>query len=344
MKEKERVAYLDCLRCFAIFLVIVLHVLVPVVSNTGLYGAPSWELCVVLDAFTRVGVPLFFMLSGWLMLSRDSTREIGAFYRKNLPKLLLPLLVWNGIYYLWNAGGEGGGLSLEEFLAGLLNQGHGYHMWFIYTLLGVYLLCPYIKRIADGCSGRQLLLLVVIILIPTTLQPILNLTQPVYLNLFPPMLEGYLGYFLVGYYLGGHPLGPWARYALYLLGLAAFLIAAVGNLAAASPKEILLPFNGGYRLNHYLTAAAVFVLVRTLFEAHRERLAPMTAPLASLSSRVSGVYWVHALALAAVTRAVGADLTVLEFVGVRLAAACGLSLLFAALASRLPGPVRRALM
>ena len=71
MKEKERVAYLDCLRCFAIFLVIVLHVLVPVVSNTGLYGVPSWELCVVLDAFTRVGVPLFFMLSSRRVLQEE---------------------------------------------------------------------------------------------------------------------------------------------------------------------------------------------------------------------------------------------------------------------------------
>ena len=58
---RERIAYLDFLRCLAIFLVILLHTLVPVVTNTGVYGVPSWKLCVALDAFTRVGVPLFFM-------------------------------------------------------------------------------------------------------------------------------------------------------------------------------------------------------------------------------------------------------------------------------------------
>ena len=96
---RERMTYLDCLRCLAIFLVIRLHTLVPVVTNTGVYGVPSWKLCVALDAFTRVGVPLFFMLSGYLMLSREGTRQFAAFYRKNLPKLGIPLVVWNLIYY-----------------------------------------------------------------------------------------------------------------------------------------------------------------------------------------------------------------------------------------------------
>lgn len=92
---RQRAAYLDFLRCFAIFSVLLLHTLVPVVTNTGVCGAPSWKLCVALDALTRVGVPLFFMLSGYLMLSREGTRQIGPFYRKNLPKLGIPLVVWN---------------------------------------------------------------------------------------------------------------------------------------------------------------------------------------------------------------------------------------------------------
>ena len=71
---RQRAAYLDFLRCFAIFSVLLLHTLVPVVTNTGVYGAPSWKLCVALDALTRVGVPLFFMLSGYLMLSREIGR------------------------------------------------------------------------------------------------------------------------------------------------------------------------------------------------------------------------------------------------------------------------------
>ena len=340
---RQRVAYLDFLRCFAIFLVLLLHTLVPVVTNTGVYGAPSWKLCVALDAFTRVGVPLFFMLSGYLMLSRESTRQTEAFYRKNLPKLLIPLAVWNLIYYVQLLGKNGEPFRLSRFFAGLLNQGHGYHMWFIYTLLGIYLLCPYLKRMVDGCSWNQILLLVGIVLIPTTLQPMLNLMQPVYINLFGPLMEGYLGYFLLGYWLGNQSLSPRARYLLYALGIAWYLIALWGNLDQASPQSILLPFNGGYRLHHYFTTAAVFVLVRTFFEAHQAALAPLSGPLAWLSSRVFGVYWVHVLVLDLATASLGGGYGILAFVGLRLGITVVVSLAAAALVSYLPG-VRRLLM
>ena len=215
---RQRAAYLDFLRCFAIFSVLLLHTLVPVVTNTGVCGAPSWKLCVALDALTRVGVPLFFMLSGYLMLSREGTRQIGPFYRKNLPKLGIPLVVWNLIYYGGSLLMRGETFRLRDFLAGLLNQGHSYHMWFVYTLLGIYLLCPFLKRMTEGCSGNQLLLLVGIILFPTAIQPILNLAQPVYIHLFGPLMEGYLGYFLLGYWLGGRKLTPRARRLVYVLG------------------------------------------------------------------------------------------------------------------------------
>lgn len=225
---------------------------------------------------------------------------------------------------------------LRDFLAGLLNQGHGYHMWFVYTLLGIYLLCPFLKRMTEGCTGSQLLLLVGIILFPTAIQPILNLAQPVYIHLFGPLMEGYLGYFLLGYWLGGRKLTPKARRLLYILGAAAYLIAFLGNLRQASPQSIPLPFNGGYRLHHYFTAAAVFVLVRTFFEDHAKVEAALSAPLAWLSNRVFGIYWVHVLVLEAVTRTAGAQMSILMFVGGRLGLTVLISLLFAAVVSKIP--------
>ena len=157
-----------------------------------------------------------------------------------------------------------------------------------------------------------------------------------YIHLFGPLMEGYLGYFLLGYWLGGRKLTPRARRLLYVLGAAAYLIAALGNLRQASPQSILLPFNGGYRLHHYFTAAAVFVLVRTFFENHAKAEAALSAPLAWLSNRVFGIYWVHVLVLEAVTRTAGAQMSILMFVGVRLGLTVLISLLFAAVVSKIP--------
>ena len=192
----------------------------------------------------------------------------------------------------------------------------------------------------DSCSWNQLLLLVGIILLPTTFQPLLNLLQPVYINLFGPLMEGYLGYFLLGYWLGSQRLSPRGRLLLYCLSIAGYCIAVLGNLAEASPQGILLPFNGGYRLHHYFTAAAVFVLVHTAFEGRAKAAASLSGPLAWLSSRVFGVYWVHVLVLEGVTRAVGSQMTILQFVGIRLGLTVVLSFAFAAAATKIPGVCR----
>ena len=75
---RERIPYLDALRCLAIFLVVLLHNDAPVVVNTACYGRPSWYLCMFLDGAVRLGVPLFFMISGSLLLSRPEAAELVA--------------------------------------------------------------------------------------------------------------------------------------------------------------------------------------------------------------------------------------------------------------------------
>ena len=129
---------------------------------------------------------------------------------------MIPLTVWSIIYYVAEACYRQHPTDLHDFLSRFLNQGVTYHMWFVYTLLGIYLLCPVLKRMVDQCTLRQLVFLWVLILFPTTLRPILNHILPVYIHLFNPLLEGYIGYFLLGYLLGGAEFPKASRVLIYL--------------------------------------------------------------------------------------------------------------------------------
>ena len=168
---RERIPYLDALRCLAIFLVVLLHNDAPVVVNTACYGRPSWYLCMFLDGAVRLGVPLFFMISGCLLLGGPETAEPAAFYRKKLPRLLAPLAVWNVIYHWTNAWQFHTDTGLLALLQKAFNRGTGYHMWYMYVLLGLYLLCPFLKRMVDGCTPRQLSALAGICLLYTSPSP-----------------------------------------------------------------------------------------------------------------------------------------------------------------------------
>lgn len=340
---KQRILYLDFLRCLAIIFVIILHSIMAALENPAFYQHPSWYLCMLVEPFDRTGVPLFFMISGFLLLSSPKTENLWEFYSRNIPKLVIPLTAWSLIYYVAEVCYRQHPIDLYDFLSRFLNQGVTYHMWFVYTLLGIYLLCPFLKRMVDQCTSRQLVFLWVLILFPTTLRPILNHILPVYIHLFNPLLEGYIGYFLLGYLLGGAEFPKASRVLIYLGGLAGYAACLLGNLAQASSGEISLPMNGGYMLNHYLLAAGIFVFFRNWFEKHADRLEKFSRPLTKASNLVFGVYWSHVLILNVFTEVFLENAALLPYLLLRSSCTILLSFLFAAIVSYIP-VLRRILM
>ena len=124
----RRIPYLDFIRCLAIILVITLHAMTPILTNTAFYQTKSWYFCMLVDPLNRAGVPLFFMISGYLMLSRPSTEQTVKFYKKNLPKLIIPLVSWNLIYCIVANFRDNLRINPTTFLQQLLNI-HIYHLF-----------------------------------------------------------------------------------------------------------------------------------------------------------------------------------------------------------------------
>lgn len=295
---RVRQPYLDILRAGATYLVVLLHCIMPYIDSPTLFGHGSWWLCNVLSAVVRMGVPLFFMLSGYLLLSDPRTLQIKAFYKKRLSKLLLPFLVWDTVYYLFSHVVGERPLSLLTFFQELFSQGSYYHLWFLYQLAGIYLLAPFLKRIVDGCTPRQIFLLVAIILTPVTFFRLFNLVARPYLQLqiWGVLVEGYVGFFLLGYLLGTVFCTPRARRWICLGGVAGLVLGVAGNYLCSSPENMALYFNEGYAINHYLTSAAAFVLVKYLPMGLQQKLGRLAAPISRLSL---GIYFIHPLALSA---------------------------------------------
>ncbi|WP_415186318.1 acyltransferase family protein [Shimwellia blattae] len=86
------------MRILSIFAVIVLHQ----ASAFSLYENTSLEWWVVdfYNSFARWCVPVFIMLSGYLLLHKEE--GFYVFYRKRLSRILIPLIFWSFFYLLWN--------------------------------------------------------------------------------------------------------------------------------------------------------------------------------------------------------------------------------------------------
>ena len=337
---RKRILYLDFLRCLAIFLVIVLHSNAPVLVNAAFYQVPSWYLCMFLDPINRSGVPLFFMISGYLLLSRDSTKEVGKFYKHNIPKLLIPLIAWTLIYVLARIRMFDDEISFKSFIEALLNKGISYHMWFIYVLLAIYIFCPFLKCLIDGCTQAELLILICIILFPTAILPLITPHLPIQIGLFSLFnlgeLQARVGYFLLGYLIGNWDPKKGVRYSVYMLGFFSYAVCLYGNLSTSSSEEIQLPFESGTAIFQYFIAASVYLFVKALFSKRAMHITVGQTVLSWLSKRAYGVYWIHVLVLDTVTGIVGSSMSILQFIGYRVGLTTVISLIFAVAVSYIP--------
>jgi surface polysaccharide O-acyltransferase-like enzyme len=296
MKENatREISYINYLRILAICLVIFLHCVSPFITNAVLYGTRSYWFCLITNEIARTGVPLFFMISGYLLLGSEKTLSIGDFYKRRLSRILIPLLFWNIAYYLYYGIYGDGSLDIKVFLSELLYNGTAYHLWYVYTLFGIYLMAPFLKRIVAACTENQVWLFMLIIMFTGTLRPIVNMVVPIYVHLFDPLMEGYIAYFVLGYILGTYLQERKHRYYLYFLGLFGGILGIVGNHLSSFYNHINLVFNGGYTINHFLLASALFVLIREINWLNLPRVKKFGSNASKLTF---GVYFIHVMVM-----------------------------------------------
>ncbi len=262
-RASPRLYYIDSIRVFATLCVIVLHCIYNYFNNPVNYNSPLWALLGYVNEVCRVGVPLFFMISGYLTMKRPIT-DIPAFYKKRFIRIGVPFIIYDVFYYFVSSANMGEPFSLNGYLKGLLNSGNKYHLWFVYSILFLYLIAPFLQKMLDACSNRQLYLLLCLATFQTTLRPLLNLfLHKADLNLFftSDGFMGYVGYFILGYILGVREVSPYVKKAVYYVAMLAFFMSPIITAQQLTAGDTPF-FMGGYTANHYVEGAAVFLFFK----------------------------------------------------------------------------------
>lgn len=223
---KQRNFYIDLLRYLACLMVIMIHSPNP---NTGYYEDmfPTIFVC------CSPCIGLFFMISGFLILPlEDSVQE---FLRHRSMRVIIPAVVWTLVYMLENDLFMGG-YTMRQRIFTLLAipfsvQGNGV-LWFVYTLMGLYLLTPVISPWLKEVPRRWLRVALILWLVSSTYT---ELSKWLYIDTKNNILQyfsGYVGYYVLGYYLRKYvPRIPiWAACLLILIPLGFFLTCKVLDL------------------------------------------------------------------------------------------------------------------
>jgi surface polysaccharide O-acyltransferase-like enzyme len=200
--KKPQLDWINNLRVIAMYAVIILHTASPLLFLYPKVNLNDWLAADFYNGLTRFGVPVFVMITGALLLHRDY--ELGDFLKKRIGRILLPFLFWSIVYivYKWydtdiTFGSNAWANTLQ--ILQLLRDGSFYHLWYVYMLIGLYLLIPVLSKFVRAASQKELLyfLLLWFVAILIGRPYFTQFGSQIGLEYF----TGYAGYLVLGHYL-----------------------------------------------------------------------------------------------------------------------------------------------
>ena len=151
-QERKREVWIDWMRVAACFMVLLVH------STEPFYLGGEGSLILTksdafwssfFDSFVRACVPLFIVASSYLQFPIHYSA--GEFVRRRSVRILIPFLVWTVVYALvW-------GEPVENFRNLIFNFNYAAgHLWFVYMLIGIYMIMPLLSPWAEKVGKREL--------------------------------------------------------------------------------------------------------------------------------------------------------------------------------------------
>lgn len=260
--SSKRIFYFDVLRTLAIILVILSHVSKDFAKNFTIESL-KWICSAGFADIAVMGVPIFLMISGALLLGREYT--LSDFMKRRFSRILIPFIFWAALLPICKMIFLGQAWTVSNYIElFFLNQ-----YWFIWMLIGAYLLMPILNSFINEYELNGLAYLLIIwfigmIFLRDFSFDIIEKLFEVHPMGWKEIFAGYFGFFPLGYYLSIKKFKFTDR-QMCLIGLI-MLIAFTGiNMAHTfidGPKNNALSYYGYRRIVSTLQAIGLFLFIK----------------------------------------------------------------------------------
>ena len=281
--------WIDRLRVWGALAVIALHTSGP--TFRAYPGSPTgrWVAANLWNSGTRWAVPVYLLLSGYLLLGETRTEEPLTFWRRRAARIGVPLLFWGAAYAVW----YGARTIPEVACAVLVRADAGYHLWFLYSLAVLSLLAPMLRRMQEKLSPAAAVTVCALAFAPFLripgMRPLVDAEAlPRWVELGVP----FIGYFLLGALLRRQRAqGPVLRPLLLVI---VSLAAIVGGTAISTIRQGSV---GHRALQDPLSPAVVLLSASLCVLARRAGDRFPVGGMERWAPAVLGVYLVHPMVL-----------------------------------------------
>lgn len=282
-----RLTFIDAIKAVGCVLVVLYHISGNYESNFRIIGTSDWWVASLLHSLSHIGVPLFIMASGYILLRSAQTDELGYFIKRRMSKIAVPFIAWVSIYIAWKVLYLDNDIGVIGVLKMAASGTASPHLWFLYMIVGLYLATPILAGYLKHSGERGALYIILIWLAFNTAVPLANVFFDVRVNIYGQMFSGHVGLFVLGYYL--RFVGKFDRKILLAVAVLSITFTAVATYLLNQESQsfnrllenTLLP-------NNFITAIAIFLLLRDT------ELSPRVGFAATAISALSfGVYLIH---------------------------------------------------
>lgn len=204
--DKQRENNLDLLRVLCCIGVVMIHVSqswvnqsVDAVNNGIIINDLNTPfIASVYNSLFRFAVDCFLMISGSFILDNSKTLEYKEFYYSAFKKIGIPALIFSVFYILYEtifciAGKK----KFSQLVKGIITGAPMYHMWYLYMLIGIYVLAPLVMRFKNDVGEKQFRKISYVFLILANISR--WTTGRVRLNYDVGQSFEYLSFFMAGY-------------------------------------------------------------------------------------------------------------------------------------------------
>lgn len=283
--------YISVLNVIACFFVVVLHV------NSDFWNYSSdlrWMSSNIVECIGYCAVPIFFMISGANLIGYEEKYNTKEYIKKRIKKTGIPYLAWTifGIVFLIITKKINiDSLCISYLIDGIANSKFVDVYWFFIPLFGIYIGIIFCSLIPIGkrkrAYGALILWSGITMSVLPTIFKIINIEYNY--NLCAGLVNGYLIFPLIGYWVDNYDIKRKSRILIYVLGIMGFGIHFFGTAFESNAGTVSLLFKGYTNFPAILYSAAIFVW----FKYHNNYNEKIIKIVNAVEKRTFGVYMIH---------------------------------------------------
>lgn len=305
--QNKHYTYLDLLRLIACICIVMVHVSA-LNWNTTPINTFSFAIMTAYNNFGFIGVPIFVMISGALLLDSNKIIPIKNLYLNKIVRLIIAYFIWLLFYNIVNFIELGttpnfSSLKKDIILRTLLGNGI-YHLWFIPMLISLYIIVPIFREAFAKkhiCEYFIVLYIFITIAMPTLLLfdfSYKTIVSSLYERIPFNTITSYTGYFVIGHYL--HQYRPFKTtkkpVLLGVVGVLSYLCGVIVRVWDSSNSGVASTlFSSPLTLPLFISTISVFVYVQYRVDKYASASIGEKGLrlLTYLSSLTFGIYFIH---------------------------------------------------